>query len=208
MRQTNPPNQPPVLQGMQHINRYWDDQHHIWSAKIAPGELYITQHAEIIVTVLGSCVAACIRDKITHVGGMNHFMLPQETTHASSQFSLAKTRYGNWAMEKLINEILKNGGSRKNLEVKIFGGGAVLEGMSNDIGDKNISFAFDYLSNEKLLIAASSVGGPYPRKVYFNPHSGRCRIKVIRSSSQVLKDREKAYSKTVASDTDGSVELF
>ena len=133
---------PPVLQGFEGIKRYWDNATSISSAKLMPGEVYVSGRDEMIMTVLGSCVSACIRNPKTNVGGMNHFMLPQKATSASTLNSdSTAARYGNWAMEVLINEILKYGGNKSELEVKLFGGGKVLDNLTVDIGKRNIDFA-------------------------------------------------------------------
>ena len=146
------PKQPPALAGFGHINRYWDKTMNVYAAKILPGEYYVSLHGEMVVTVLGSCVAACIRDKVKGIGGMNHFMLPQDSEHSHKWGNNAhalETRYGNWAMEALINEILKRGGKRGYLEVKLFGGGQVLENHT-DIGAKNIEFVRNFLDEEGI----------------------------------------------------------
>ena len=109
---------PPALPGFNAINRYWDKVNNCFTAKILPGEFYVTTHHELITTVLGSCVSACIRDPIFGIGGMNHFMLPLEGDHSSTAWknagNSASTRYGNVAMELLINNILKHGAERDN----------------------------------------------------------------------------------------------
>ena len=145
-------NLPPVLPGFENINRYFDSTNKVYTAKILPGEYYVTRHDEMITTVLGSCISACIRDPELGIGGMNHFMLPidrrnkDRTSHIDEG---AASRYGNFAMELLVNEVLKNGGKRKRLEVKLFGGGKVISEMNtSDIGNKNIRFALDYLDYE------------------------------------------------------------
>ena len=204
------PKQPPALAGFQQINRYWDPRMHVWSAKILPGELYVSMHGEMVTTVLGSCVAACIRDKQKGIGGMNHFMLPVEGEHSHGWGGDAlETRYGNWAMEALINEILKRGGKRGHLEVKLFGGGAVLENMT-DIGERNIDFVRSFLADEGLKIAAEDLGGKLPRKVLYFPDTGSCRVRRLNHvKNSTLYSREEAYAKKVSSaSTDGSVELF
>ena len=129
---TERPQRPSVLPGFESIKSYWDSQHQLYSARILPGEYYVSGGEEIISTVLGSCVSACVRDPDIGVGGMNHFMLPEISSSSSSSgsgsFSEA-TRYGFFAMEQLINEILKAGGRRENLEVKLAGGGRVICGI-------------------------------------------------------------------------------
>ena len=190
-------NMPEVLPGFEHINRYWDTKNDIFAAKIMPGEYYISAQGEMIVTVLGSCVAACIRDSNKGIGGMNHFMLPDIRGSSIAKWEETpvsyETRYGNVAMERLINVILANGGSRNNLEVKLFGGSKVLD-MSTDIGGKNIAFVKEYLSIELLQIAAIDVGGIYPRKVLYYPSSGRVKVKKLkRMHNDTLVMRERKY---------------
>ena len=204
---------PMALPGFEHINRYWDTKNDIFAAKIMPGEYYVTTHGEMIATVLGSCVAACIRDIKLNIGGMNHFMLPEigktnkqkwEDTPVSFE-----TRYGNVAMERLINVIIANGGNRKNMEVKLFGGSKVLD-MTTDIGGKNIEFVKHYLQVERLGIAAIDVGGVYPRKVLYYPSSGRVKIKKLkRMHNDTLIKREKNYINNIkVEEKKAKVDLF
>lgn len=184
------------------------------AAKILPGECYVSNSGEMIVTVLGSCVAACVRDKLIGVGGMNHFMLPVQTTdQAISRASVinASLCYGNWAMEYLINAILKQGGKRDRLEVKIFGGGRVLSNMSNiDIGKRNLEFVIEYLEKDGLKIAAQDIGSNYPRKVLYFPDTGAVKLKKLMSRrNDTIEKREKAYMESmVKKPAAGDVELF
>ncbi|CBL46756.1 Chemotaxis protein CheD [gamma proteobacterium HdN1] len=202
---------PPTLLGFSHIQRYWDARHQMAVAKIMPGQLYVTRHREMIVTVLGSCVSACVRDKVTGVGGMNHFMLPiqQEAARSSTPISDA-ARYGNWAMEMLINEILKQGGKRQTLEVKLFGGGKVLSGINHiDVGAKNIAFVTEYIGREGFAIADKDMGGTYARKILYFPATGA--VEVLRISEQrndQLVMREDDYGKRIDLQTQNDVELF
>lgn len=202
---------PRALPGFGHITRYWDDQHGMYAAKLLPGEYYVTGEQETIVTVLGSCVSACVRDAVTGVGGMNHFMLPVSGGNGSweTEGVAASTRYGNFAMEQMINDILKNGGRRANLEVKIFGGGKILAQMT-DIGHQNIEFVQRYLRVEGLKLAASDVGDIYPRKVYFTPSTGKAFVKKLRSlHNNTIVERETRYlSLLKAKPVEGSIELF
>jgi len=201
----------PALPGFEHVNRYWDKVNNSVAAKILPGEFYVTTQREIIATVLGSCVSACIRDPIFGVGGMNHFMLPMSITNGSwngSEVNLA-TRYGNYAMEHLINEILKNGGIRQNLEVKIFGGARILKQMT-DIGIKNIQFVRAYLNTENIDIVSEDVGDICPRKVQYIPATGKVRIKKLRSlHNDTISQREQKYIQEIESTpADGEIDLF
>ena len=209
---TLPPLQP-GLPGFKNINRYWDKMNACYAAKILPGEYYVTVHDELITTVLGSCVSACVRDKVFGIGGMNHFMLPANKGDDISSFGGTgeSTRYGNFAMEQMINDILKNGGRRKNLEIKVFGGGKVLKNMSTlDIGQKNIDFVMQYIRDESLKLTADDLGDVYPRKVIFFPASGKVRVKKLRSMhNNTIIEREKSYSKTIAqAPSSGEIELF
>lgn len=211
--QTHHESLPPCLPGYKHINRYWDRTLDLPAAKLLPGEFYVSLHGEMIATVLGSCISACIRDKVLGIGGMNHFMLPIKGDHSrtwGSNPASTETRYGNWAMEFLINEILKNGGLRKNLEVKIFGGGKVLSNMG-DVGLRNIEFVREYLASEGLKIAAEDVGDIYPRKVLYFPDTGAVKVRKMRHlHNDTIARREMSYRDQLATDEndDGDIELF
>jgi len=201
------------LRGFSEINRYWDKTHDTFAAKILPGEYYVTTHNEAIVTVLGSCVSACIRDKIFGIGGMNHFMLPvNKNADISSMSSMSNAaRYGNFAMEKMINDILKHGGSRENLEVKIFGGGRVLKNMQSlDIGNGNIDFVREYINTEKLTLVGEDVGDIFPRKVIYFPQSGKVKVKKLRQiHNNTIIERESSYMSTLdVKPAESDIELF
>jgi chemotaxis protein CheD len=204
--------QPPTIEsGFAHINRYWDRQNHIWAAKILPGQLYVTRaREEVICTTLGSCVSACIRDPVSGIGGMNHFMLPIKDGHSSEDWMDQATRYGSYAMEHLINEIMKAGGNRNNLEMKVTGGAQVIQSMSNMVGQRNIDFVLNYAEVEGITVVSQDLGDIYPRKVMYYPTTGRLRVKKLRSlHNDTLIQREENYvheleTKQVA----GDVELF
>lgn len=202
---------PLALPGFEHIKRGWSDAHDSYAARLNPGEYYVTKNEEGIYTTLGSCISACIRDRVSGVGGMNHFMLPASTGESGwKAFGLgASTRYGNFAMEHLINEILKNGGNRQNLEVKIFGGGRIIANMT-DVGMRNIAFVRDYLQTEHLRVAAEDVGEVFPRMVVYFPATGRVRIKRLRSlHTNTIVEQENRYLKTIAEKpVAGAIELF
>jgi len=201
------------LRGFSDINRYWDKTHDTFAAKILPGEYYVTANNEVIVTVLGSCVSACIRDKVFGIGGMNHFMLPLNKNMNSADVAAMSNagRYGNFAMEKMINEILKNGGSRENLEVKIFGGGRVLQNMQTlDIGNGNINFVREYIKTEQLNLVGEDVGDIFPRKVIYFPLTGKVKVKKLRQMhNKTIIERENNYLSTFeAKPAESDVELF
>ena len=202
----------PSLPGFENINRYWDKQHDIQAAKILPGEYYVTNNNELVTTVLGSCVSACIRDRVFGIGGMNHFMLPLSEGKGwggASDFTSTATRFGNYAMEHMINDILKHGGHKKQLEAKIFGGGRMMDAQT-DIGRTNIDFVCSYLKTEGIPVLAQDVGDIYPRKVIYFPESGKVRVKKLKSmhNSTVLT-RETQYRKEIVEQpVQTDIELF
>ena len=207
---TDLPSQPPCLVDFQHVNRYWDRIHKTWVAKILPGEFYVTiEENEAISTTLGSCVSACMRDKVLGIGGMNHFMLPQQGKYGTNTWTDFATRYGSYAMEHLINNILKNGGTRSNLEIKLTGGGKIIAKMT-DVGAKNIAFALDYLQTENLALTTQDVGDIYPRKIIYFPASGRLRVKKLRTlQNNTVIQREQVYLDELSAQSgSGEVELF
>jgi len=200
------------LPGFDHINTYFDSAHDILTAKLLPGEYYVTTNLEAVVTVLGSCVSACIRDRVFGIGGMNHFMLPiHEKERSTWKGGLVDniTRYGNYAMEHLINDILSHGGMRKNLEVKVFGGGRIVRGLS-DIGACNATFVLDYLQEERLPVVAQDLNGDAPRKVYYFPRTGRVLVKKLACMhNDTLLQREKKYFSDIKNaPVSGEVDLF
>ncbi|HCV03157.1 chemoreceptor glutamine deamidase CheD [Pseudoalteromonas sp. MEBiC 03607] len=199
----------PVLPGFEHVKRFWDNQRQKVVAKVLPGEFYVSKTDELITTVLGSCIAACIYDEGLGIGGMNHFMLPMEKGVDPANAHSLNCRYGNWAMEYLINEILKNGASKRNLKVKLFGGGKIIRSMT-DIGVGNIRFANAYILEEGLDLVSHDVGGPWPRKVLFNPQTGSAQVKKMRElHSDKLEKREIKYLHDIEhQDAETNIELF
>lgn len=206
-------NLPDALPGFERIRRYWDKQDGQYAAKIPPGEYYVTASGEMLTTVLGSCVSACVRDPAFGIGGMNHFMLPMNSSDCSecwgSTLVNAATRYGNYAMEHLINNLLKHGGRRDHLEVKIFGGGRVLAQMT-DVGRRNIEFVMEYLRTEGFIVAAKDVGDIFPRKINYYPQTGKVRVKKLRSvHNDTVASREKQYLHDLEHESiGGDVDLF
>lgn len=183
------------------------------AVKILPGEYYVTQENELITTVLGSCVSACIRDKEFGIGGMNHFMLPESNSGQMKKSNEAivgiSTRYGNYAMEHLINTILKNGGKRRNLEVKVFGGGKIIPTLT-DIGIKNIGFVLDYIDQEGLKLLSQDLGDIYPRKIIYFPQTGKVAMKKIKDlHNDTVVQRDRQYFNSLKNiPIEGEVELF
>ncbi len=199
----------PVLAGFEHIKRYWDATRDQVVAKVLPGEFYVSKNDELITTVLGSCIAACVYDDKLGIGGINHFMLPIQKGERIDQAHSLSCRYGNWAMEYLINEVLKNGASRANLKVKLFGGGKIISAMT-DIGIGNISFANAYIAEEALNLVAHDMGGPWPRKIFFNPHNGKVQVKKLRNlHNNTIEKREVRYLHNLEQQTKATdIELF
>lgn len=203
---------PPAMEGFEHVNRYWDKTNNTYAAKILPGEFYVTRNrGELITTVLGSCISVCIRDPLSGIGGMNHFMLPVDSKQngAWGATVAASTRYGTYAMEQLINRILQGGGNRNRFEIKVFGGGRVMSGVT-DVGKKNIAFIHHYLKVEGFELLAQDVGDVYPRKVLYFPSTGRVRLKKLRAMhNDTIIQRERAYFDELADEpVQGEIELF
>jgi chemotaxis protein CheD len=202
-----------AVPGFEHIHRYWDAHVARWSAKILPGEYYVTRCDEVVSTVLGSCIAACVRDTETGVGGMNHFMLPEDLSVGKDAWSMddgtPSTRYGAYAMESLINETLKLGARRERLEMKLFGGGMILPSMT-DIGARNIAFANSFASIEKLKVVVRDVGGTTPRHVIFFPATGRVLLKHLKplESTAVAEIDGRYRSRLAEQPAADDVELF
>jgi chemotaxis protein CheD len=190
------------------INRYWDPVHRIHAAKILPGQLYISDTGEVIVTVLGSCVSACVRDVRLGIGGMNHFMLPDAGFGPIDTYG-ADERYGHYAMESLVNGVLRHGGRRDQLEVKLVGGGAVLA-CASDIGARNIAFARRFIAMDGLRLAAEDVGGVLARKVYYFPRTGLIRVRrLFELKNDTVQRRDAEYRDRLRTGAaSGSVEIF
>ena len=204
---------PGPLPGFDHISRIWNVKENLCTSKILPGEYYVTCHDEMITTVLGSCVSACVRDPNTGVGGMNHFMLPGSTgkpmDKCGGEDSLA-TRYGIAAMETLINDILKQGARKNDLELKLFGGGKVMAMDINNVGERNIQFAKQFAATEGFQILAEDLGEAFPRKVNYFPHTGKVMVKRLRSIQKVtVANLDMRYEATLnKKEVSGDIELF
>jgi chemotaxis protein CheD len=174
------------------------------AVKVLPGEYYVDAEDMLVMTTLGSCIAACLWDRNAKVGGMNHFMLPEGTGDSG--------RYGSYAMELLINEMMKRGATRQTMEAKVFGGGAVISGMNSiNVGERNTEFVMDYLKTERIPIVSKDVLDVYPRKVCFLPASGKAMVKRLQPSSvdALLAQDKVAAQKAVPQSTGGgSIDLF
>ena len=189
--------------------RFFDATSSVWMVKVFPGEFYITKEADVVLlTVLGSCVSACIRDPVAGVGGMNHFMLPQHKSGAWGG-DLKSTRFGNFAMEKLINELIKAGAVRGRMEIKVFGGGNVTD-TSNAVGSDNAEFVMQYLQAEALRCAAQDLGGVLPRRIHYYPATGRVVRRLLGTGERhVVHLEENDYRDRLQDrQPSGEIELF
>lgn len=192
------------------VRRYFDTALGKHVVRVVAGEHYFTSDRnEVIITVLGSCIAACIRDPVAEVGGMNHFMLPDRQSSHWGADAYSAMRYGNVAMERLINDLLKNGAERGRLEVKVFGGANVIRSR-NAIGTQNAAFVRDYLYSEGFAMAAEDLEGGRPRRIHYDPASGEVvRFWLNRTDDLAIMNAEAEYQKSLKpQDMAGSVELF
>lgn len=191
--------------GFAHIRRMCDSRFPHEIASILPGEFFVSADPMIVYTVLGSCVAACIRDPIVGVGGMNHFMLPEPKEGGSDSWG-ESTRYGSYAMESLINDILKRGGLKSRLEVKLFGAGKIYD-SNIDVGARNAEWVLEYLKVEGLSPCKTDLGDAYPRKVYYFTESGRVLLKKLeRLKNRTIMMREKEYAVKIHTDEQAAAE--
>lgn len=204
---------PRALPGFDNVRRYRDPASGHIIAKLLPGDFYVTREDEVLDTVLGSCVSACIRNPKTGIGGMNHFMLPHPR-HGESEdnwgsVASSATRYGSASMEQLINRILGGGGNRADLEVKIFGGARVLA-ATTDVGQTNVQFVRQFLKQEGLKVISEDVGNITPRHIQYFPTTGKVRVKhLANSQSANLIKQEATYSKAIdKAPVAGEIDLF
>ena len=189
-------------------NRYYDRTFDSQAIKVLPGEYFVTTTDMVLVTVLGSCVSACIRDTQKGIGGMNHVMLAESQDRGALS---ASARYGTFAMEILINHLMKLGARRDHLEAKVFGGGRVMASLgSSMVGERNAAFVLEFLKTEGIPIAARDLLDVTPRKVYFFPSTGRVLVKKLaRMHNDTLARREREYAeRLVEAPPAGDVELF
>jgi chemotaxis protein CheD len=154
------------------------------------GDCHVSAEEDVTFsTVLGSCISACVRDRSTGVGGMNHFLLAEQSGSAKDRYG-ASARYGAFAMEQLINMVLSRGsGQKKQLDIKVFGGGNINSSL-NDIGAKNIVFIRQFLTNEGYAVSSEDLGGTYARRVLFKPVTGRVFVKRLDSATGASVVRE------------------
>ena len=180
------------------------------AVKLMPGEFFVGGEDIVITTVLGSCVSACIWDRTAQVGGMNHFMLPGGESGNADDLTAASGRYGVFAMEQLINELIKHGARKSNLEAKVFGGGAVLRKFSTlNVGERNAAFVLDFLKTEGIRVLSQDLMDIYPRRVAFFPVSGRALCKKLTKTDSSLVTAEQQYTAKInTAPVAGDIELF
>lgn len=186
---------------------FYADHHFQYDAvKVLPGEYFVSSDDLVIMTVLGSCIAACIWDNKMRIGGMNHFMLPDGDGADGSG------RYGSYAMELLLNEMIKLGARRETMQAKVFGGGAVMAGFTTmNVGERNTKFVLDYLATERIPVVSQDVLDIHPRKVCFFPVTGKALVKRLAHShpeSLVVEERRGNAALVAKTTAGGSVDLF
>ena len=185
---------------------FYQDHHFSQDAvKVLPGEYYVTTDDMLVMTVLGSCISACIWDPKVRVGGMNHFMLPDGGGDTSG-------RYGSYAMELLINEMIKLGARRETMQAKVFGGGQVMHSFTTmNVGERNTQFVLDYLQTERIAIISKDVLDIHPRKVCYFPASGKAMVKRLAHAhpeNLETQARQSSVASVVKAAAGGSVDLF
>jgi chemotaxis protein CheD len=175
---------------------------------VLPGEFFVHDEDILVMTTLGSCIAACIWDREKRIGGMNHFLLPDGGSGGGADGG----RYGSYAMDLLIGELVKRGATRSTMEAKVFGGGAVISGMNTiNVGERNTAFVLDYLRTERITVVSKDVMDIYPRKVCYLPASGKAMVKRLASANtEALAAQERAAAQRAApaATSGGSVDLF
>ena len=188
---------------------FYDAHFHNEAVKVLPGEFFVADEDLLVMTTLGSCIAACLWDREKRVGGMNHFLLPDTGQGGAGADS---GRYGSFAMDLLIGELVKRGATRNTIEAKVFGGGAVISGMNTiNVGERNTKFVLDYLRTERITVVSKDVMDIYPRKVCFLPASGKAMVKRLASANtEAMAALERAAISKAApvAGGGGSVDLF
>jgi chemotaxis protein CheD len=197
---------PKVLPGFENSHCFWEAKWERYTVKVLPGEFYISKEDIVLSTVLGSCISVCIYDPLLDFGGMNHFMLPASSEQDDIERPL---RYGLFAMEQLINGMMKNGCTRENMQIKVTGGGALISGLIS-IGTQNINFIKKYIVEENLQLISIDLGGDQARRVAYFPKTGRMLVKKLSHlDDQHLITQESTYRTNVDKSLDDTeIELF
>jgi chemotaxis protein CheD len=183
---------------------YFDRDFQVESVRILPGQYYAAAGSGAITTVLGSCVSTCLWDPVTRIGGMNHFMLPGDGEAAASAVT-PSARFGVYAMELLINEMIRLGADRRRMVAKIFGGGRVLQGFGTlDVGAKNCQFVVEFLATEGIPVVARDLLDVYARKLHFFPGTGKVQLKKLHIlPNDTVQRQEREYMSTLGAKTGG-----
>jgi len=187
---------------------FWDAHFKNEAVKVLPGEFFVHNEDILVMTTLGSCIAACLWDRDRRIGGMNHFLLPDGGSGGGADAG----RYGSYAMDLLIGELVKRGATRSSMEAKVFGGGAVVSGMNSiNVGERNTTFVMDYLRTERIAVVSKDVMDIFPRKVCFLPASGKAMVKRLASANTealLAQERNAAQRAAPTASSGGSVDLF
>ncbi|MBK9134556.1 MAG: chemoreceptor glutamine deamidase CheD [Betaproteobacteria bacterium] len=190
---------------------YWDAHFGKEAVKVLPGEFFVHDEDVLVMTTLGSCIAACLWDRERRVGGMNHFLLPDAGEGGVGD---ASGRYGSFAMDQLIGELVKRGANRSTMEAKVFGGGAVISGMTSlNVGERNTKFVLEYLRTERITVVSKDVQDVYPRKVCYLPASGKAMVKRLASANtDALLAQERSAAQRLGGGSTaaagGTIDLF
>jgi chemotaxis protein CheD len=188
--------------------RYFDREFQVDAVKILPGQTHAARSGAV-TTVLGSCVSTCLWDPVERIGGMNHFMLPGDTAHPDSPWG-ASARFGVYAMEVLINQMIHLGADRRRLVAKVFGGARLLAGFDRlDVGSKNSEFVLEFLRVEGIRLLAQDLLDVCPRKVHFFIDSGKVQVKRLSLSPiETVQRREREYLSRLDGKSGGDIEIF
>lgn len=188
--------------------QYFDREFRVEAVKILPGQWHAAREGAI-TTVLGSCVSTCLWDPLTRIGGMNHFMLPGDTASPDSPWA-ASARFGVYAMEVLINDMIRLGADRRRMVAKVFGGAQLLAGFDRlDVGAKNSEFVLEFLRVEQIRVVAQDLLDVCPRKVHFFIDSGKVQVKRLSMApGDSVQKREREYLRRIAGKGGGEVEIF
>jgi chemotaxis protein CheD len=191
---------------------YFDAQFEMEAAKIQPGEYYVSKREMVLVTVLGSCVSACIWDSVAKIGGMNHFMLPNPGKASTVDLhNSSSARYGVHAMEIIINQLIKSGARKQHLKAKVFGGANVMESFQSvNVGERNAVFVRQFLKTEGIQIVAEDLLDLWPRKIYFFPQTGRVLVKKLKSmhNTTIIKRETEYMGRLETKPVVGDIDLF
>ena len=190
---------------------YLDREFGLPSVKILPGQWHAARGDVAITTVLGSCVSTCLWDPAERIGGMNHFMLPGDGPSAHSAWA-DSARFGVYAMEVLINDMLRLGADRRRMVAKVFGGAQLLAGFGKlDVGARNSEFVLEFLKVEGIRLLAKDLMDVFPRKVHFFVDTGKVQVKRLTlSPGEPVQKREREYLSKLAggSGGGGDIEIF